>query len=106
MKTLVVFLFSSLLTIHAGFSQTFKPFVLAAESDEDMTFVIEKLKTNFYDFSLIEVGAFAASENIDQWVMVFSSPELLSIYRKGYGEKGFSVFSFIPSNPFPAGIQV
>ena len=89
MKALIVFLFMFLITSFSGVSQTYKPFVLAAESTEDMTFVVEKLRSNFYDYSLIEVGAYAASENDDQWVMVFSSPELLSVYRRGYSEKGF-----------------
>jgi hypothetical protein len=89
MKTILVFLFTTLVTFVSGVAQTYKPFILAAESDQDMTYVIEKLRGNFYDYSLIEVGAFAASENTDQWVVVLSSPELLSIYRRGYDEKGF-----------------
>jgi hypothetical protein len=87
LSSFIIILF---LTTTVGISQNLSPYILAFESDNDISNVKSEVKANLEVNGIKVVGEYRPVEDPNRWVICISSPELISAVTKVGGLTGFA----------------
>ncbi|MCF6238445.1 MAG: hypothetical protein L3J79_06495 [Candidatus Marinimicrobia bacterium] len=79
-----------LLVISAGWGQTLKPYILGAQSAEDLEMVKDKTRTALQDAGFTLLGEYQPAQDETRWVFVVNSPELIQAIQNVGELTGFA----------------
>ena len=88
MKLFTVIL-CSFLSFQFIYAQNLKPYTLGLETTESISELKEQLVVNLESNGLNVIGQYQPAEDSSRWVIVFTSPELLSAVSEAGGLTGF-----------------
>lgn len=79
-----------ILPLELAFGQNLKPYTLGLETTESITEVIAQLEQNLQDNGIDVIGSYQPADEVNRWVLVFTSDELLSAVEEIGGKTGFA----------------
>ncbi|MEZ4899632.1 MAG: hypothetical protein R2806_22495 [Saprospiraceae bacterium] len=80
-----------LFSISLLMAQNLKPYILGLESNESITILKDKLKSNFQDNGISVVGQNQPANDQTRWILVITSSELQNAVKSVGGLTGFAV---------------